>query len=63
VQPGLLERIELARRSELGVLLVCAGCFDAKALLYASATPSRLAGAEASEPPPRGRPADRARRG
>jgi hypothetical protein len=63
VQPGLLERVERARPDELGVLLVCAGCFDAKALLYATATPSRPAGAGASDPPRRGLPADRARRG
>ena len=63
VQPGLLERVELDRPEALGVLLVCAGCFDAKALLYASPMPSRLAGAAASDPPPRGLRADRARRG
>ena len=63
VQPGLLERVEIDCPQGLGVLLVCAGCFDAKALLYASPTLSRLAGAAASDRPPRGLPADRARRG
>ena len=37
VQPGLLERVELcAGTNEFGVLLVCGGCFDGKAMLYAS---------------------------
>jgi hypothetical protein len=62
VQPGLLERVELGNPDELGVLLVCGGCFDAKAMLYASAKPNRYAGAAASDPPPRGQPAGRARR-
>src|SRR5262245_36963752 len=44
VQPGVLEPIETGRISAprddaLRVLLVCAGCFDAKALLYAATTP------------------------
>jgi hypothetical protein len=40
IQPGLLERVEPgAAISELGVLLVCSGCFDGKAVLYAA--PSR----------------------
>jgi hypothetical protein len=63
VQPALLERVDAAKADELGVLLVCGGCFDAKAMLYASATPNRFAGAAASHPPPRGLPSDRARRG
>jgi hypothetical protein len=63
VQPGLLERMEAGSPDDLGVVLVCAGCFDAKALLYATANPTRLAGAAASDPPPRERSADRARRG
>ena len=64
VQPGLLERLEAAcSEDELGVVLVCTGCFDAKALLYAVASPSRLAGAAASDPPPRGPSGGRARRG
>lgn len=37
VQPALLERVELDQGPNgCGVLLVCAGCFDAKAVLYAS---------------------------
>ena len=62
VQPGVLERVELDNSKELGVLLVCGGCFDGKAMLYASATPSRFAGAGASDPPARGQTAGRARR-
>jgi hypothetical protein len=61
VQQALLERVEPDRPGALGVLLVCAGCFDAKALLYAS--PTRLAGAGASDQTPPGLRADRARRG
>ena len=38
VRPCLLERIELGRASELGVLLVCGGCFDGRTVLYAAAT-------------------------
>jgi hypothetical protein len=39
VQPGLLERLELGPgANEFGVLLVCGGCFDGKAMLYAAAT-------------------------
>jgi hypothetical protein len=53
VQPGLLERVALDDGLELGVLLVCAGCFDGKAMLYASSKPSRFAGAGASDPPVR----------
>jgi hypothetical protein len=63
VRPALLERVSLDRPADLGVLLVCAGCFDAKALLYACANPARLAGAAASDPPPPGLRVDRARRG
>ena len=63
VQPGLLERVELGNPDEFGVLLVCGGCFDAKAMLYASAKRSPFAGASASDPPPREPPAGRARRG
>ena len=64
VRAGLLERIELDDPGVLGVLLVCAGCFDGKAMLYASPTaPNRSAGAAASGPPAPGLPAGRARRG
>jgi hypothetical protein len=63
VRPGLLERVENDRAEGLAVLLVCGGCFDAKVVLYASAKPSRYAGAGASDPPPRELPSDRARRG
>jgi hypothetical protein len=63
VQPGLLERVEVPGRNELGVLLVCGGCFDGKAMLYATPTPNRFAGAGASDPPARELPSDRARRG
>jgi hypothetical protein len=64
VRPGLLERVEAERAEGLAVLLVCGGCFDAKAVLYASAArPGRYAGAAASDPPPRELPSDRARRG
>jgi hypothetical protein len=70
VQPGVLEPVvmecaPLAKRDAdaLGVLLVCAGCFDGKVLLYASATPNRCAGAAASGPTAPGLRADRARRG
>jgi hypothetical protein len=63
VQPGVLEPVETEDAQALGVLLVCAGCFDGKALIYASATSSRCAGAAASGPPARGLGADRARRG
>jgi hypothetical protein len=62
VRPGLLERVEPGSAQALGVLLVCGGCFDAKAMLYASANPSRFAGAAACDPPPRRQPSDRARR-
>jgi hypothetical protein len=62
VQPALLERVDLQRRDELAVLLVCGGCFDAKAMLYACARTSRFAGASATDPPPREPPAGRARR-
>jgi|SRR5687768_12750583 hypothetical protein len=35
VQPGLLERVELGLApNEVGVLLVCGGCFDGKTMLY-----------------------------
>lgn len=60
VQPALLERVEAQTPAELAVLLVCGGCFDAKAMLYAAATPSRFAGAAASDAATRGRSADRA---
>jgi hypothetical protein len=77
VQPGVLEPADmecapLAERDAdalgvlpdaLGVLFVCAGCFDGKALLYAAATPNRCAGAAASAPTAPGFRADRARRG
>ena len=63
LQPGLLEPMETGENHELGVLLVCSGCFDGKAMLYASPTPSRYAGAAASDRPPPGQSADRARRG
>ena len=71
VQPGVLEPVDmecaqLAERDveALGVLLVCTGCFDGKALLYAAATPpNRRAGAAASGPTAPGFRADRARPG
>ena len=70
VQPGILEPVDMDcaplavhDADALGVLLVCAGCFDGKALLYAAATPNRCAGAEASGQTARGFRADRARRG
>ena len=70
VQPGVLEPVEKDRSAALGdgeafgVLLVCAGCFDGKALLYAAAaTPNRCAGAAASGPTAPRLRADRARRG
>ena len=41
VQPGLLERVEVGLHSnEVGVLLVCAGCFDGKTMLFAGAAAS-----------------------
>jgi hypothetical protein len=69
VQPGVLEPVDmecvpaLADDDAFGVLLVCAGCFDGKALLYAAATPNRCAGAAASGPSAPGLRAGRARRG
>jgi hypothetical protein len=63
VQAGLLERVEVPGRNELGVLLVCGGCFDGKAMLYATPTPNRFAGAAASDPPARELPSGRAPRG
>ena len=50
VQPGVLEPVDMEcaplaahDADALGVLLVCAGCFDGKALLYGAATPNRCA--------------------
>ena len=71
VQPGVLEPVDMEcaplaahDADALGVLLICAGCFDGKALLYAAATPpNRRAGAAASGPTAPGFRADRARRG
>ena len=64
VQPALVERVELGQdRNEFGVLLVCGGCFDGKAMLFAAPTPSRYAGAAASDPSSREPRAGRARRG
>jgi len=72
VQPAVLEPVDnecapigAPRDADAlgGVLLVCAGCFDGKALLYAAATPNRCAGAAASGPTAPGLGADRARRG
>lgn len=70
VQPGVLEPVDMEcaplaahDADALGVLLICAGCFDGKALLYAAATPNRCAGAAASAPTAPGFRADRARRG
>jgi hypothetical protein len=66
VQPGLLERVPCSETTpEPGVMLVCGGCFDGKAMLFAaeSSRRSRFAGAAASDPPPRELPSDRARRG
>lgn len=62
VQPGMLERVDLENAAGMGVLLVCGGCFDGKAMLFADATRSRFAGAGASDPPARVLPFDRARR-
>ena len=66
VQPALLERVDAGPRGGLGVVLVCGGCFDAKAVLFAVAgapTASRFAGAAASDRPAPAPPSDRARRG
>lgn len=69
VQPGVLEPVDMQCSATLGgddalaVLLVCAGCFDGKALLYAAATPNRCADAEASGPTAPEPRADRVRRG
>ena len=70
VQPGVLEPVDMEcaplashDAEALGVLLVCAGCFDGKALLYAATTPNRCAGAAASAPTAPGLRADHARRG
>jgi len=63
LRPGLLEPLEAGENRELGVLLVCGGCFDGKATLYAKPTPNRFAGAAASDPPAPEPRADRARRG
>ena len=64
VQPALVERVDLGQAStELGVVLVCGGCFDGKAMLFAQPTPNRYAGAEASDRPAREPPSGRARRG
>ena len=63
LQPGLLEPLDTGENHELGVLLVCGGCFDGKAMLYATPTPSRFAGAAASDPTLPGLRAGRARRG
>ena len=63
VQPAVLERMELATGAELAVVLLCGGCFDAKAVLFASARPSRFAGAGASGRPVPAPPSDRAPRG
>ena len=61
--PAVLERVETEDPDILGVILVCAACFDGKAILYASARPSPYAGAGASGPPAPGSGAGRARRG
>jgi hypothetical protein len=72
VRPALVERVEFGQTSgqtsgqgscDFGVVLVCGGCFDGKAMLFAAATPSRFAGAAASERPAREPPSGRARRG
>jgi hypothetical protein len=63
VQPALLEPVDADKTDAPGVLLVCGGCFDAKAMLYAAAKPSRFAGAAASPPTARGQPSGRAPRG
>ena len=64
---GVLERVELGDPGVLGVLLVCAACFDGKAMIYAepasAPASSRCAGAAASGPPAPGLRAGRARRG
>ena len=63
VRSALLERVDTGDPEVLAVILVCAGCFDGKALIYARAKPSRFAGAAASGPPAPGLRAGRARRG
>jgi hypothetical protein len=72
VQPALVERVDLGQGAgEFGVVLVCGGCFDGKAMLFAasspsgtpSATPSRFAGAAASDGPAQEQTSGRARRG
>jgi hypothetical protein len=62
VQPVLLEPVD-GGKADAAVLLVCGGCFDAKAMLYASAKTSRFSGAAAFHPSARGLPSDRAPRG
>ena len=65
VQPALVERVDLGQGAgEFGVVLVCGGCFDGKAMLFAApTTPSRFAGAAASDEPAQQQPSGRARRG
>ena len=64
VQPALVERVDLGQGAgEFGVVLVCGGCFDGKAMLFAAPAPSRFAGAAASDRPAREQPSGRARRG
>lgn len=63
VRPAVLERMELPAGAELAVVLLCGGCFDAKAVLLAAASSSRFAGAAASGPPAPARPSGRARPG
>ena len=64
VKPALVERVDLGQGAgEFGVVLVCGGCFDGKAMLFAAATPSRFAGAAASDRPAPEQPSGRARRG
>ena len=62
VRQAVLERMELPAGAELAVVLLCGGCFDAKAVLFA-ASPNRFAGAAASGQPAPAPPSGRARRG
>jgi hypothetical protein len=63
VRPTVLERMELPTGAEFAVVLLCGGCFDTKAVLFASARPGRFAGAGASGRPVPAPPSGRARRG
>jgi len=60
VEQAGLERVNGDSAQALAVLMVCGGCFDAKATLYAAAKASPFSGAAA--PPLPEPPAGRARR-